>query len=448
MFGRTQLKLLKILLCFCAAWLFSATAFANNVTLSGVFDGTESSMAATPGSCDDTAKRFRVAATITVSKSALYTIVDAGNWFESLLPQSFIADTVIVFYAGGFDSANPAANRVASVDEFEDVQLNAGTTYTVVVQHWCNEINGAFAVVIEAGQNTVSGGVFTTPPQTIGNFNSSSPSAYFASIDAVRRYRSDAKTINVSGNYYFVDVGEETGGGSMSLRIYEGSFDPQNAETNLYYNSDPFFTGVFTGVVSLQAGVTYVFVLVENFANTTHLQYVLYPPGPFNFNPGLNGAWVAKDIAAQGILMEVLPSAGILFFAHFTFQDEALVAASKAARATLQSGAGGDPVTQAQIGADDQIWLTAYGNIPANGNRMTISYENSTGGRFNSETPKATTDSSYGTGFIDGITCDHLVINWNLPGGVFDTRDYFKATQDAVPYCQDFIHAGPVTANW
>lgn len=440
------MKLLKILFCFFAAWLVSASAHANNVTVSGVFDGAESSMAATPGSCDDSAKRFRVAATMTVSKSATYTIVDAGNWFESLLPQSFISDVVIVFYAGGFDSANPAANRVASVDEFDDVQLNTGTTYTVVVQHWCNEINGAFAAVIEAGQNTVSGGVFTTPMQTIGDFNSSSPSADFASIGGVRRYRSDAKTINVSGNYYFVDVGEETGGGAMSLRIYEGSFDPLNTETNLYYDS---YYGDFIGVVSLQAGVTYVFVLVEYSANTTHVQYVLYPPaGPFSFNPGLNGAWVAEGIAAQGILMEVLPSAGILFFAHFTFQDETLVATSKAARVTLQSGAGGAPVTQAQIGADDQIWFTAFGTIPASGNKMTISYENSTGGRFNSETPKATTNSSYGTGFIDGISCDHLVINWNLPGGVFDTREYFKATQDAVPYCQDLIHAGPVTAIW
>lgn len=439
------MKLNKILLHVFAFFLAATTsAFANNVTVSREFDGTESSMAAAPGSCNDSAKRFRVAGSITVSTSGSYTVIDAGHWFETVLPKSSISDLVIMVYADNFDSDNPATNRVASVDEFEDVQLNTGISYTLVVQHWCNEVNGAYAIVIEGGQKTITGEGFTTAPQTIGNFNDSSPSAYFANIDAVRRYRSDEKTINVSGNYYFVDLGEETGGATMSLRIYQGSFDPLNTETNLYYNSD----GFFAGVVSLQAGVTYVFVLVENAADTTHVQYVMFPPGPFNFNPGLNGAWVAEGIASQGILMEVLPSAGILFFAHFTFQDEALVAASKAARSTLQSSAGGDPVTQAHIGADDQIWLTAYGSIPADGNVMTISYENSTGGQFNSTTPVATTDSSYGTGFIEGITCDHLVINWNLPGGVFDTRDYFKATQDAVPYCQDFIHAAAVTADW
>ena len=435
----------RILLHLSTLFLFATTsAFANNVTVSGVFDGTESSMAAAPGSCNNTAKHFRVAGSITVSTSGSYTVVDAGNWFESVLPQSYISDSVIMVYADNFDSNNPATNRVASVDEFEDVQLNTGISYTLVVQHWCNEINGAFAIVIEGGQKTITGEGFTSPSQTIGNFNDSSPSAYFANIDAVRRYRIDEKSIYVSGNYYFVDVGEETGGASMSLRIYQGAFDPLNTETNLYYNSD----GFFTGVVSLRAGVTYVFVLVENAAATTHVQYVLYPPGPFNFNPGLNGAWVAQGITSQGILMEVLPISGTLFFAHFTFQDQVVVAASKAASSTPQSSAGGDPVTQAHIGADDQIWLTAYGSIPADGNVMTISYENSTGGQFNSETPVATRDSNYGTGFIEGLTCDHLIINWNLPGGVFDTRDYFKSTQDAVPYCENFIHAGAVRADW
>jgi hypothetical protein len=178
------------------------------------------------------------------------------------------------------------------------------------------------------------------------------------------------------------------------------------------------------------------------------VQYVLYSPGPFNFNPGLNGAWVATGITSQGILMEVLPSAGILFFAHFTFQDQSVVVSSRGAGSTVQSSGGSDPRVQSHIGADDQIWLTAFGSIPASGDMMTISYENSTGGQFNSEFPKAQTDSSYGTGFIEGIACDHLVINWNLPGGVFDTRHYYKATSDAVPYCGSFIKAGAVLPGW
>lgn len=106
----------------------------------------------------------------------------------------------------------------------------------------------------------------------------------------------------------------------------------------LYYNSD----GFFAGVVSLRAGVTYIFVLLENSADTTHVQYVMYPPGPFIFSPGLNGAWVAPGITKQGILMEVLPKSGTLFLAHFTFQDQVPVALAKSSQSMVQSSGGSD----------------------------------------------------------------------------------------------------------
>ena len=164
--------------------------------------------------------------------------------------------------------------------------------------------------------------------------------------------------------------------------------------------------------------------------------------------PGLNGSWTNPDIKAQGILVDVVASAGVVFFAQFTFQDDVLAAAAKGVGQTVQSTGTGDATVQAQIGSNDQIWLTAFGLIPGSGNVIPINYENSTGGRFNAETPVATTDSNYGTGYIEGLACDHLVVNWNLPGGVQDTRDYYKAAQDTVPYCMSFIPAGPVSPNW
>jgi len=435
---RTLLGLSVLLL------MATTSAFANNVTVSGAFTGAEPTMAANPVSCDDVAKRYREAGTITVSSTGNYTVVDAGNWFPSFLTQSGIADVVVMIYAGSFNSNDPNSNRVAIVDDFDTVALNTGTTYVLVVQHWCDEINGPYAVVIDGGQANVSGDVFTSPPRTIAELDSGSPSAFFADLGGNRRYKSENVTVSASGPYYYVDVGQEMGGSTMALRVYEGSFDPLNTNSNLVYNSQ----GFFIDVLSLQADVNYVFVLVETSADSQRLQYVLYPPGPFNFNPGLNGAWVAENINFQGILMEVLPSAGILFFAHFTFTDQAVALTQKTPRSTLQSSDDGGAEVPNSLGADDQIWLTAFGSLPDTGNYMTIQYENSTGGRFNSETPSATIDSNYGTGWIEGMTCDHLVINWNLPGGIVDTRDYFKATQDAVPYCQSFIEAGPVSPQW
>lgn len=428
----------------------STPVIANNFTLSGVFDGNEPTMAADPSSCDGVAKRYRVAGTVTVSASGSYTFVDAGNWFPFGLPQSSIADAVIMIYAGSFNPASPAANRVASVDEYDTVQLNTGTSYVLVVQHWCDENNGAFAMLIEGGQATVSGDGFTSLPQTIGSLDALSPSAYFSYLGGVRRYRADPITVSVSGTYYFVDVGQEFGGSSTSLLIYEGSFDPNDTNANLVVDTEAYFLNLF----SLQAGVDYVFVLVENDFGSQRLQYVLFPPGAFNFNPGLNGAWVAEGISKQGILMEVLPSAGILFFAQFTFPDDVATNAVRTSSLTARTmsdgsvASGGSAKVQAELGSADQRWLTAFGSIPANGNYMTINYENSTGGRFNSETPVATQDSNYGTGWIEGVTCDHLIFNWNLPGGITDTRDYFKATQDAVPYCQSLTKAGPPSAQW
>lgn len=426
--------------------LAATSAFANNVTLSGAFTGDEPSMAAAPNSCDSAAKRYQVAGTISVSTTGNYTFVDAGNWFPFVLPQGGIADTVTMVYEGSFNPANPSANQVASVDDFDTVQMNAGTSYILVVQHWCDEFNGAYAIVVDGEQGTISGDGFTSLPRTIANLDSGSPSTFFDDLGGNRRYQSEAVTVSKSGAYYFVDVGEELGGSSMTLRVYRDSFNPQNTNSNLVFNSEGFFLASF----SLQAGVNYVFVLIENSVDSQRLQYVLYPPGLFNFNPGLNGAWVAQNIDAQGILMEVLPKSGTLFFAHFTFSDQAAVVTQSTARLASETSDAGDTELPNSVGADDQIWLTAFGNIPDSGNYMEIKYENSTGGRFNSDDPntQATTDSNYGTGWIEGITCDHLKINWNLPGGILDTRDYYKATQDAVPYCESFIKAGPASPQW
>jgi hypothetical protein len=434
----------KILLHLCVLFLFAATSvFANNVTVSGTFDGSEAKMAAAPDSCDDVAKRYHVADTITVSSSGSYTFVDAGNWFSYAIPQGSIADTVTIIYSDSFDSANPANNRLATVDEFESIELYAETSYVLVVQHWCAEINGAYAIVIDGGNATISGGDFTSLPQTIGDFDSDSLTASF-SDQGVLRYRSDATTVTASGTYYFRDVGEEFGGSTLSLRIYTDSFDPLNTDANIIVNTNGLFIDSFT----LQAGINYVFVVVENRFESQRLQYVLFPPGPLYFNPGLNGAWVADGVEHQGLLMEVLPNAGILFFAHFTFTDQVAVVSKNVSRLTTQTSDSGGAEVPNSLGADDQIWMTAFGSIPASGSYMTINYENSTGGRFNSETPAATINSNYGTGWIEGFSCDHLLINWNLPGGIVDTRDYHKAAQDGVPYCESFLVAGPVSPNW
>lgn len=417
--------------------IFAPAVLANNVTISGAFDGTESTMAADPASCDGTPKRYRQIGSITVSASGNYEVVDAGNNFFFTTPAGGIADAVVMLYTSSFNAASPATNRLASIDDGGTVALASGTTYIVVVQHWCVEMNGPYAVIID-GAGTISGAGFTSFAYTVGEFLGGSPTADFPGL-GVRRYVASAPTnIFRPGTYYFGDLGGEINGNYMQLRIYQNAFDPNNPALNLVANTED----ALTAGVSLKTGVSYIFVAIDLFESVDRFQFVLFPPGPFVFNPGLNAAWVADGVGSQGIFMEVFPSFNIVFFAHFTFVDAPLVQADGGARP--ESDQGGKTSVQTHLGSDDQIWLTAFGTYADNSNTVNLKYENSTGGRFNSTLPVAVTDSNYGTGYIEGFSCERLLINWTLPGGIIDTREYVRLLPDGLAYCESFLGAAPV----
>lgn len=419
------------------AW--APSAFSHNVTISNAFDGTESTMAASPASCDGTAKRFRQAGTFQVSVSGSYRVADAGNNFPYFGLDADIADVVVILYAGSFSSASPATNRVASIDEGEQVALSAGTSYIVVVQHWCNEILGPYAAVIE-GPGVISGAGFNSLDYTYGEFLGGAPTADFPGIGVVRYTEMGPITVPRSGNYFFGDIGSLLGIGSLRLYVYAGDFNPADPVANLVTASA---VGP-TSIIALESGVNYIFVAADLFNEVNLYQFVLFPPGSFVFNPGLNGAWVATGVEAQGIFLEVFPSVGILFFAHFTFNHLLAVSLDQGAQTTMQADEGVTKV-QNDVGSADQRWLTAFGDYPSTGNFMTLTYENSTGGAFNAELPVATTDSNYGTGWIEAFSCKRMLINWTLSGGTVDTREYHRLLNDGVPYCHSFIKAAPIS---
>ena len=420
------------------AW--APSAFSHNVTISDAFDGAESTMAAAPGSCNGTDKRFRQAGTFEVSASGTYRVADAGNYFPYFGVDADIADVVVIIYSESFSSASPATNRVASIDEGGEVALTAATNYIVVVQYWCNEVVGPYAAIIE-GPGIITGAGFDSLTYTYGEFLGGGPTADFPGVGEVRYTEMGPITVPRSGNYFFGDIGALLGSGSLRLYVYVGAFNPADPAANLVAASalGP------TSVLALQSGVNYTFVAADVFDEVNLYQFVLFPPGPFIFNPGLNGAWVAIGVGAQGIFLEVFPSAGILFFAHFTFNHLLAVSLDQDAPTTQQQADGGVTKVQNDVGSPDQRWLTAYGNYPMDSNFMTLTYENSTGGAFNAEMPVATTDVNYGTGWIEGFSCNRLLINWTLSGGTVDTREYNRVLGDGVATCQNFIMAGPIS---
>ncbi|MBT8061321.1 MAG: hypothetical protein KJO85_01475, partial [Gammaproteobacteria bacterium] len=217
----------KAFVIFLVLALHSPMLAADNRTISGAFSGDEAAMAASPSSCDDDAKKFLEAGTIQVSASDTYTVVDAGNDFQFFGPESSIADIVVILYEGSFDSDNPATNRVAVVDVGAGVALNTGTDYVVVVQHWCEEIVGAWAAVID-GPGSVSGAGFASLAYTQGEFLEAGDTAAFGELGVHRYEATDPVILPRGGNFFFADVGPQLNGSFISLWVYQNSFDPDN----------------------------------------------------------------------------------------------------------------------------------------------------------------------------------------------------------------------------
>jgi hypothetical protein len=413
--------------------LTAAQAMAGNRTIGGYFDGTESTMAANPVACDNVSKGFQEVGTIQVSTSGTYEVSDAGNFLSFDHPNNGVADIVVLFYAGSFSSASPATNRVGVVDEGDGVALTAGTTYVVVVQHWCVELVGAFALVIR-GPGDITGAGFNSLAYTFGQHRNTDMSANFPLIGTHRYDASEPVSIFRSGNYWFGEVGLYFSA-STALFVYEGTFDPNNTSANLVDVLE------FAGFVTLEQGKKYVFVSVDLFDDFGDWQFALFPPGSMIFNPGMSGAWVTSGVGSQGILMEVFGDIGILFFAWFTFPDAVAVVTTDRNPVTTEAAPGIQP--ENHLGSTDQRWLTASGLVPDDSNFMNVSYENSTGGAFDSPVPVATTDSNYGTGWIEAFSCNHIQINYDLPGGIAGTTDFRRILGDGLPYCYSFIKAAP-----
>ena len=432
----TRKNIMKRALLIIGAVLFANPALAGNRTIAGSFDGSESTMPASPVNCDAVPRRYRDVGTFQVSVSGDYVVSDAGNYFASGENQGEIADVVVQLYSGAFNPNAPATNRIAVVDEGSDVALSAGTEYRLVVQHWCVQIPGAFAVVID-GPGDVTGLGFNSQAHTFGEFMQGSATASFSDLGGEYRYQASAPVVLPrAGNYFFADLAWQNDQSLIVLKVYDQVFDADNPENNLLQTT----TFGPASVLSIDGSGTYVFVAIDIFESVTNWQFVLFPPGSLTFNAGLTAAWGTPDVDKSGIMMEVFPETGLAFLAWFTFPAPLLV--TEASGTSMDAGEEGTR-TEAIIGSSDQRWMTAFGFLPGEGNFMNIAYENATGGLFNQAQPLAELDSNYGTGWIELFTCSHFALNYNLPGGLVRTTEMRRLVDDGLEYCRSFIKAAP-----
>ncbi len=134
-------------------------------------------------------------------------------------------------------------------------------------------------------------------------------------------------------------------------------------------------------------------------------------------NEGMNAAWFNAALAGQGFYFNVYPDIKKVFFSWFTFDSE-------------RPPAG----TEAIVGEPGHRWLTGLG--PFDGNSATIDVSVTTGGVFDSGTPKASTEIN-GRITVEFSDCRNAVVKYDLPQiaakGEIPVK---RIVEDGVPLCE------------
>lgn len=408
----------------------TSVALAGNATFSGEFLGTEPMMRV-PETCSqgDRAAYIEIG-TIQVSESGNYRLVDAGQF---TVHAAGIPDLVIHVYRSTFISLYPNSFREASVDVGEYVELEAGNNYILVIQSRCGAGVGPYAVAL-GGPGEITGAGFETPAFTYGQLTDASPEFVLPGGPGPFKYSASQPVQATRTGYYLLAtsrVGFEFG---VEVRVYQGAFSPQDPEQNLVPDRGD-------GSVLLLAGTEYAFVAYQQ--DNAVWQFVLFPPGQAGINAEMNGAWVSPGINSQGVLIETGVETGVLFLAWFTFpygEDTPFVGFHAA-------NSGGQSLKSANdIGSMDQRWLTAYGAFEEGVASIELNIENTSGGGFNDAEREPTIDSNYGTGSIEVLDCDHLVLNFELPGGVDGSNDLHRVVQEDTYWtCLSGLGTGVIT---
>ncbi len=311
---------------------------AANAVLSDVFDGSENRVNPLPGTCNEAAEPlgYQDTGTFQVAAGGDYLVVDAFN-FQGV-------DVTALIYQGAFDPANPQNNLLTpnGIDFSDVVTLAAGVDYRLVVQHWCQNREGAWAVTFSGPGNVTSGVARSVPAMTQGAFSNSDPIAATDCNPSGFYQQSGPMQVQASGRYYYTDILVETEV-DVCLQVYTEPFNPDRPDDNRVGEALDDF-----GSVELQAGTDYWFVaqpLDLSLTQTGEYFYVLAPPAPFSINKALAGGWFNPETNGQGFFIDVFESRNEMFVGWYTFDLSRPVDGT------------------AELGEPGHRWLTGYGAI-------------------------------------------------------------------------------------
>jgi hypothetical protein len=360
-----------------------AIATADNSVLSGIFDGSENRIAPLPGTCQGAPDLgYQTVSNVQVGATGLYIVADVYNFSG--------ADLTVLLYNGNFNPGNPQNNLLTpnGIDIADAVNLSSGTNYTMVVQHWCQNREGAWAVTFSGPGSVNSTAVVTTPDFTEGTIAQNDPTANSDCGDSQYQEFGPIQ-VSRSGTYYYTDISINYEV-DMCLQIYSAPFNPNATNANRVGSPMDDF-----GTIELQAGQNYYFVVQPlQRPQVGEFFYVFSPPAPFAITHAMAGGWFDLETAGQGLLIDVFDQTNELFTAWFTYD--------------LQRP---DPAVTAMIGDPGHRWMTAQG--PFTGDTAELDITWTTGMIFDSADPtfEQTQDGAMTIEFSD---CLNGMVSYDL----------------------------------
>jgi len=309
-----------------------------------------------------------------VASDGTYHIYDAYNFHG--------VDLTVLIYSSNFNPGSPSTNLVTpfGIDVAEDAMLVSGTDYRLVVQQWCQEREGAWAVTFEGPGAITSDHKVQVPAFTSGTFGNGDPTMN-SDCGNSQYKQSGPIQVSASGTYYYTDIAIAHAV-DMCLQVYTAPVDPASPNANLVGRVDDF------GTFELASGQDYYFVAQPLETSQTGAYFFVFaPPAPFRINAAMAGSWYNAATSGQGFFIDVFDALNQVFLAWFTFDLSRP-----------------DPAVEAQVGDTGHRWLTAYG--PFEGTGANLEVEWTTGGVFDSAqpAPEQSTDGYINLEFTDCMT--------------------------------------------
>lgn len=399
--------------------LAPGSAAAMDTILSGVFDGSENATAPLPGSCGGSNPlKYQAIASVQVSSSGTYFVKDAFNFGSG--------DVTALIYDGAFNPGNPNARLITpdGIDFSDEVALQTGKNYTVVVQHWCENREAAWAVTFTGPGTVNTPSAVEIPDFTSGSFTGQEPTVSTACGDASYQQFGPVQ-VSRDGTYFFVDILEDRAYGfadpdalDICLHVYDAPPNPASPGNNLVDTLD------ISGTVELEANQNYYF-LVQPWESNRAGDYffVFAPPAPFRITHAMAGGWYNTQTAGQGLLIDIFDNSDGMFVAWFTFDLERP-----------------DPGVAAMIGDPGHRWMTAQGPFSGDTAQMPITW--TTGMIFDSANPGFSQEQD-GTLTVQFFDCVSGQATYDLgTAGVADQFPIVRLSNDARDLCESLL-AGP-----